>query len=243
MITTPRTIIEPGSLWQNNTVLVQLLGLSPVLAMTTSLVNALALGLATFVATVACCITVSLSRFFLTSNWRLLYFVAVLGFYVSILVFLIETYFYPLSRSLGIYLPLISCNAAILFRLESFSRHVSLWQATRDGVLSGAGFLWIIVALGIIREWSSTGELLRNVDLLSPFTESFSGSGISTYPANVKFNFPVLVPGGFIILGLLLAGKNYLSVMINNHTTKNSSFDADNTSRSPIDNQWAVKHE
>ena len=201
---------ESSSIWRNNSVLVQLLGLSPVLAISTSIVNGVTLGVATLLVTVASCTTTAIFRGVLNVGWRLILYVAIIGCYVTIIDLLVTTYFYPLSRSLGIYLPLIGCNAAILFRMETFSRHAKALAAFKDAVLTGAGFLWVIFVFATIREWTSTGDLFSNAQLLIPFREGSGAAPISTYPALAKFIFPSQIPGAFIILGLILAGKNLI---------------------------------
>jgi electron transport complex protein RnfE len=208
MNTESQAEFESSSIWHNNSVLVQLLGLSPVLAISTSMVNGLALGVATLLVTVASCTTTAIFRGVLNVGWRLVFYVAIIGCYVTVIDLLVTTYFYPLSRSLGIYLPLIGCNAAIIFRMESFSRHAKTVAAFKDSVLTGAGFLWVIFTFAAIREWTSTGDLFSNAQLLIPFREGSSSTPISTYPAMAKFIFPSQIPGAFIILGLILAGKN-----------------------------------
>lgn len=200
--------------WQNNSVIVQLLGLSPVLAVSDTLVNGIGLGIATAGVTIAACVTASMLRHYMNNTWRLLLYMVVIAFYVSLIETFLYTVFFPLYRSLGIYVPLICCNAAILYRIETFSCRVPFSSALRDSISTAFGFLWVIILLSAIREWLSFGTLLANRELLTPFINSNSSGAISTYTASANFKFPTLQPGALIVLGLIVALKNLIDLTL-----------------------------
>ncbi|MEX2131466.1 MAG: Rnf-Nqr domain containing protein [Pseudohongiellaceae bacterium] len=204
-VTTAQTAAASG-LWHNNSVLVQITGLSPLLALTTTATTALGLGLATALVTVSACITCSLLRAWLPEQWRLVYYLAIVAFFTTVIGLILEMSFYPLHRQLGIYLPLICANGAILLRMETFSRHHRLLPSLQDALATALGFLWLIVLLGALRELTAYGTVFAHLDLLKP-------GRVDQYaePGSASFRFSVLQPGALIILGLLVAGLNLLN--------------------------------
>lgn len=199
------------SLWGSNPVLGNLMGLSPVLAVSTSLVNGIGLGIATAVATVLCVTTVALMPRPASFSWRLLTFLSILGIYVSVIALVMELYFYPLFRSLGVYLPLICANSALLYRMEIHASQTGLGEALIDSLKAAGGFLWVIVALAALRELLTTGtmlEQLEQLELLKPFPGNNADTPISTELTGRKFRFPQLQPGSLILFGLLVACLN-----------------------------------
>ena len=204
------SITEPSSLWQNNPVAIQLLGISPVLAVSSTVVNGIGLGTATLCATILCYLTVSLLPRISSTTWRLLFFLLVIAIYVSILDLAMRLYFYPLYRALGIYVPLICANAALLYRMEIYASHVGIGAALKDGIKTALGFFWIILAMAALREWLSTGSLLSQLELLKPFPGASFDGPVSTEPSGSRFRFPLLQPGALILLGCLVAAGNFL---------------------------------
>ena len=211
-MTTPSA---PGSrsdsLWGSNPVLGNLLGLSPVLAVSTSLVNGIGLGIATAAITVLCNVTVALLPRPASFSWRLLLFMLILGTYVSVIALVMELYFYPLFRSLGIYLPLICANSALLYHMEIHASQASPPAALLDALKTAGGFLWIIVALAALRELLTTGTIFEQLELLKPFPGANVDTPISTELTGRKFRFPQLQPGSLILFGLLVACLNAIA--------------------------------
>ena len=201
---------EPGTLWQRNPVLIQLLGISPVLAVSTTLANGIGLGVATALATIPCYLTVSLLPRINGVTWRLLFFLLIIASYVSVIDLLMRLYFYPLYRALGVYVPLICANAALLYRMEVHASRVGPIAALQDGCRTAFGFICILLTVAALREWLSTGSLLSQFELLKPFPGSAADSPVSTEPSGSKFRFPLLQPGALIILGCLVATGNFL---------------------------------
>ena len=196
------------SLWENNPVLVQLLGLSPVLAVSTTLVNGISLGIATFVVMTLSCISVSLLRSQLNSNWRFTWFLIIMASYTTAIDLLMQWLYFPLYKELGIYVPLICCNLAILVRMEvhASSHHWKL--AAFDAGKSGIAYFIAIVLLAGLRELIGQGTLFSNWHLLLPSTSLIDDSLIAV-PPQTAFGFARLQPMALILLGIIVAVKNY----------------------------------
>ena len=204
--------------WTNNPVLVQLLGLSPVLAISTTLVNGLGIGISTAAVMLLSSVTVSTLRTRINQRWRFTWYLVITASYTTVLDSLLQWFYLPLYQELGIYIPLICCNFAVLIRLEVHAINHHWRSALKDAALTGSGFIMAIVALSSLRELISTGALMANWQLLLPayraadvISETSSGSEVS--------DFASLLPAAFILLGLLIAGKN----LIDNQLKKNTA--------------------
>lgn len=195
-------------LWSNNPALVQLLGLCPLLAVSTNVANALGLGLATLFVLVISNVSVSLVRNIVSNAIRLPVFVLIIASAVTCTELLMQAYSFELYQVLGIFLPLITTNCAILGRAEAFASKNPVVPAAYDGLMMGLGFALVLVALGSIRELLGTGVLFADMHLLF-------GTGAETWRRIVfedyePFLLAVLPPGAFIFTGLLIALKNKL---------------------------------
>ena len=195
-------------LWSNNPALVQLLGLCPLLAVSTTIANALGLGLATLLVLVVSNVSVSLVRNIVSNAIRLPVFVLIIASAVTCTELLMQAYSFELYEVLGIFLPLITTNCAILGRAEAFASKNALLPAAYDGLMMGFGFALVLVVLGAIRELLGTGILFADMQLLF-------GSQAATWRWVVfedyePFLLAVLPPGAFIFTGLLIALKNRL---------------------------------
>lgn len=198
-------IIRDG-LWTNNPALVQVLGLCPLLAVTSTVVNAIGLGLATMLVLMGSNLAVSLIRNFVSESVRLPAFVMIIASFVTCAELLMQAFTYELYLILGIFIPLIVTNCAILGRAEAFAVKNPPLPALLDGFMMGLGFLFVLIALGAIRELVGQGTLLTDMDLLlGPIASDWAIRPLENYP-NVLFM--VLPPGAFIGLGLLIALKN-----------------------------------
>lgn len=199
---------QSGLLWKNNPVLVQLLGLSPVLAVSETLASGVALGVATLCVCLLSCLTASLVRNTLAQGSRLLWFMLILATYTTLTDILAQLYFYPLYLKLGIYMPLICCNAAILQRMETVSVNSSWLRAAGDGATTGLGFLLALVLVATCRELLISGTLFTDWHLLWP-----AGTGAATLidtDSTQLFRFADTQAGVLILLGLLIALINFL---------------------------------
>ncbi len=198
--------ITINGLWKNNPVLVQVLGLCPALAVTASVVNAVGLSLATTVILVASNFIISALRNYINSEIRIPVFIIVIASFVSAVALLIKAYLPALDNSLGIFIPLIVTNCVILGRAEAFASKNGPVASVLDGLMTGLGFLIILVALGAIRELIGNGTLFVGMEqLLGPWAKDLAITVISDYKG---FLLAILPPGAFIGLGVLLAGKN-----------------------------------
>jgi len=180
-------------IWRDNPVFRLLLGLCPVLAVTTSAENGLGMGLATTFVLVNSNIVVSVLRKVIPAKVRIPAFIVIIASFVTIVQLVMEAYIYSLHKSLGIFIPLIVVNCLILGRAEAFASKNSPFISIIDGVGMGAGFTLALFVLGAVREIFGSGTLL----------------GISLFGAGYEpFLLMILPPGAFITLGLLLAGMN-----------------------------------
>ena len=198
-------IIRDG-LWTNNPALVQVLGLCPLLAVTSTVVNAIGLGLATLLVLMGSNLAVSLIRNFVNESVRLPAFVMIIASFVTCAELLMQAFTYELYQILGIFIPLIVTNCAILGRADAFASKNPPFPALLDGFMMGLGFLFVLIALGAIRELVGQGTLLVDMDLLlGPIASDWAIRPLESYPDVL---FMVLPPGAFIGLGLLIALKN-----------------------------------
>jgi electron transport complex protein RnfE len=203
-----RDILRDGA-WRQNTGLVVLLGLCPLLAVTGTMVNALGLGLATMLTLMATNLSVSLLRGVLRPEIRIPAFVLVIASVVTVIELAMQAWWYDLYQVLGIFIPLIVTNCAIIGRAEAFaSRHAPL-PALVDGFATGLGFLLALLALGAVRELVGHGSLLRDAQLM--FGSMGEAMSLQLVPGYRGFLLAMLPPGAFIGLGLLVAARNALA--------------------------------
>ena len=202
-----KKIIKDG-LWNNNPVLVQVLGLSPLLAVSGSIVNSLALGLATAFVLTTSNIAVSLIRNYTTDTVRLPVFVMIIASFTTCIEFLMNAFTYELYLVLGIFIPLIVTNCAVLGRADAFASKNGVIPSALDGLMTGLGFTAVIVALGACREVLGQATLFDNMHLL--FGDIAKGWTIHLVDDYKGFLFAVLPPGAFVIMGFILALKNII---------------------------------
>ncbi|WP_020208425.1 electron transport complex subunit E [Gilvimarinus chinensis] len=198
--------ITQKGLWSNNPALVQLLGLCPLLAVSGSVVNALGLGLATMLVLVSSNIAVSLIRKSVSDAVRLPAFVMIIASLTTCIELLMQAFTYELYTILGIFIPLIVTNCAILGRADAFASKNPVLPAAWDGLMMGLGFTLVLVTLGAIREILGSGTLFANMHLL--FGENARGWTLTLFADYPGFLVAILPPGAFIITGFLIALKN-----------------------------------
>ncbi len=198
-----------NGLWKNNPALVQLLGLCPLLAVSGSVVNALGLGLATMLVLAGSNMAVSLIRSAVTDAVRLPAFVMIIAAFTTCAELLMQAFTYELYAILGIFIPLIVTNCAILGRADAFASKTTLLPAAVDGLMMGMGFLLVLVCVGAVRELIGGGTLFANMHLL--FGESARAWQLNLLGDNYPgFLVAVLPPGAFIVVGFLIALKNII---------------------------------
>ncbi|MAQ99295.1 MAG: electron transport complex subunit RsxE [Oceanospirillaceae bacterium] len=200
--------ISMDGLWTNNPALVQLLGLCPLLAVTGSVVNALGLGLATVLVLVGSNLSVSLIRNHVSEAVRLPAFVMIIASFVTVAELVMQAFTYELYEILGIFIPLIVTNCAILGRADAFASKNPVLPSVLDGLMMGLGFTLVLILLGGIREVLGEGVLFSNMQLL--FGPSAANWQITVFPDYPDFLFAILPPGAFVAMGLLIAIKNII---------------------------------
>ncbi|BFM17604.1 electron transport complex subunit E [Maricurvus nonylphenolicus] len=201
--------ISKNGLWDNNPALVQLLGLCPLLAVSGSVVNSLGLGLATILVLVGSNISVSLIRKTVSDAVRLPAFVMIIASFTTCTELLMKAFTYELYQILGIFIPLIVTNCAILGRADAFACKNKIIPSAVDGIMMGLGFTLVLVAIGAIREILGSGTLFANMHLLlGPMAENWT---LNLFGDNYRgFLVAILPPGAFIATGFLIAIKNII---------------------------------
>lgn len=202
-----KEIVNNG-LWKQNPGVVQLLGLCPTLAVTTTVVNGLSLGLATALVMAASNGSVSPVRRFVPDEIRVPVFILVIAALVTVIDLSINAFAHPLHKVLGIFIPLIVVNCIVLARVESFAAKNSPVPSVLDGLMMGLGLTIVLSLLGGMRELAGKGTLLSGLDLaLGPAARDFMVTVIPDYHG---FLLAILPPGAFLGLGLLIAGRNWI---------------------------------
>lgn len=200
--------ISLDGLWKNNPALVQLLGLCPLLAVTGSVVNALGLGLATMLVLVGSNFSVSLIRNHVPDAVRLPAFVMIIASFVTVAELVMQAFTYELYEVLGIFIPLIVTNCAILGRADAFACKNPILPSVVDGFMMALGFGVVLILLGAMREILGQGVIFSDMQLLfGPAAASWKIELVKDYP---DFLFAILPPGAFMAMGLIIALKNII---------------------------------
>jgi len=207
-------------LWKNNPGLVQLLGLCPLLAVTATVTNALGLGLATLLVLVCSNATVSAIRHWVPKEIRIPIFVLIIAAFVTCVQLLMNAYAYGIYQSLGIFLPLIVTNCAIIGRAEAYASKNPIKQASFDGLMMGIGFALVLIILGAIREVLGQGTLFDGANLL--LGEWASILRIEVFQLDSQFLLAILPPGAFIAMGFIIALKNAIDAHVKQRLPKES---------------------
>jgi electron transport complex protein RnfE len=209
-------IVRDG-LWNNNVVFSQMLALCPLLAVTGTATNGLGMGLASLVVMVMSGLVISLLRGIITQQVRIPVFVLIIATIVTLVDMSMNAWLHDLHKVLGLFVPLIVTNCAILGRAESFAFRNPVAPSIVDGLMMGLGFTLALVILGALREIIGSGTLFANASLL--LGESFSFMELTLIPDYRGFLFIILPPGGFLVLGFLLAAKRILDQRIQQRQT------------------------
>lgn len=195
-------------LWNNNQALVALLGMCPLLAVSNTVMNGLGLGLATTLTLISSNCIVSLIRKQVPDEIRLPVFVLIIASVVTTIELCMNAYFHELYNILGIFIPLIVTNCAIIGRAEAFASKNSVNLASLDGLMMGLGFTVVLVLLGAMRELIGAGTLFSQAHLM--FGEAVHGWELTVIDNYNGFLLAILPPGAFIGLGLIIALKNII---------------------------------
>lgn len=202
-----RNLLAEG-VWKNNGALVQLLGLCPLLAVSSNVTNALGLGLATLLVLVCTNTMVSLFRKFTPNDIRIPIYVMVIATVVTAVQLLMNAFAYPVYQSLGIFIPLIVTNCIVIGRAEAFASKNSVAHSAFDGFAMGLGMTFSLVVLGAMRELIGNGTLFDGLDLLlGDWAKSLR---VDVLHLDSGLLLAILPPGAFIGLGVILAVKNLI---------------------------------
>ena len=202
-----RKIVNQG-LWTNNPALVQILGLCPLLAVSSTVVNALGMGLATTLTLVSSNLTVSLIRHQIRPEIRIPVFVLIIAAIVTAIELLMHAFFHELYLVLGLFIPLIVTNCVIIARAEAFASKNSPGISILDGLMMGLGFTAVLIVLGSLREVIGQGTLFANAHIM--FGEVGRSMTITVIEDYRGFLLAILPPGAFILLGFIIATKNVI---------------------------------
>jgi len=181
-------------LWKQNPVLRLLIGMCPTLAVTTTGINGMAMGLATLFVMVASGILVSLLKSLIPKQVRIPCYIVIIATFVTIADLFLAAKFPDIHKVLGLFVPLIVVNCLILGRAEAFASKMPVHRSISDELGMGLGFTWALTLLGCIREVLGSGSIM----------------GIEILPDMTEWVIMLLPPGAFLTLGLLVGLMNYL---------------------------------
>lgn len=201
------TAIE--ALWRENPSLTKLMGICPIIAMSSSVSIAIGLGLATLIVIITSNIIASAIRQQLTLATRVPSLIFIIATMVTALEMLMQVSFYGLFELLGVFLPLIVVNQIVLMSAESSASQKSLSNSVLDGFLTGLGFLLVLVLISSIRELIGNGSLFDNMEVL--FGSVAKDWVIHPFGKDFQFRLILMPPGALLILGGVIAAKNTFS--------------------------------
>ncbi len=188
-------------LWDENPVFRQLLGLCPTLAVTNAVINGIAMGLATTFVLLLSSLVVSLIKKFIPNQVRIASYIVIIASFVTVADLFLQAFFYPISKALGPYVPLIVVNCVILGRQEAFSSKNSVGRSMIDALGMSTGFVLALLLLSSVREILGAGTFL----------------GIQVLGSWFKPWIIMLLPAGaFIAFGILRG----LALLIESKTQK-----------------------
>lgn len=195
-----------NGIWKQNTGVVQILGLCPILAVSNNIVNAVSLGLATILVMALANLAIAALRNFIPYEIRIPVFILIIAALTTVVDLAFNAYLHQLYLVLGIFIPLIVTNCIVLARVEAFAAKNEPGSSTVDGIAMGIGLTLVLAVLGAMREVVGSGTLLSGIDMIIPGAQPFTLFG-DDYPG---FLVAILPPGAFFALGCLIAGRNWL---------------------------------
>jgi len=195
-----------NGIWKQNTGIVQILGLCPILAISSNVVNAVSLGLATILVMALSNLTIAALRNFIPYEIRIPVFILIIAALVTVVDLSFNAWLHELYLVLGIFIPLIVTNCIVLARVEAFAAKNDPIDSTVDGIAMGIGLTLVLAVLGALREVIGSGTLFSGIEMIFPSAQGIVLFG-DDYPG---FLVAVLPPGAFIALGFLIAGRNWL---------------------------------
>ena len=200
-----------NGIWKQNTALIQLLGMCPLLAMSNSVVNGVGLGLATVFVMAMSNLAVAALRSLIPYEIRIPVFILIIAALVTVVDLAMNAWTHSLYVVLGIFIPLIVTNCIVLARVEAYAAKNPVLVSTVDGAAMALGLTWVLGLLGAIREFIGTGALFSGIEMIIP-----SAHALQILPEDYPgFLVAILPPGAFFVLGLLIAGRNWLDARAN----------------------------
>ncbi len=204
--------IAQQGLWGNNVILAQGLALCPALAVTSTTTNGLGMGLATTAVLVVSNSLVSLMRPIMSPEVRIPVYIVMIATLVTLVDLGLNAYAHDLHKALGLFIALIVVNCAVLGRAESFASKNPALASALDGLAIGLGFTAVLMVLGGVREIIGSGTLFAGAAQL--LGSGFAFLEVRLIPDYRGFLLAILPPGGFLALGLLLAGKRLIDARL-----------------------------
>jgi electron transport complex protein RnfE len=199
-----------NGMWKQNPGIVQLLGLCPLLAVSSTVVNGISLGLATTLVMTVSSGSIALIRSFVPNEIRIPVFILIIAVLVTVVQYLMHAYMFGLYVVLGIFIPLIVTNCIILARVEAYASKNDAISSAFDGFSMGLGLTAVLGVLGAMRELLGKGTLFSGIDLA--LGDVAKGWVLHIIPNYHGFLIAILPPGAFIGLGLLIAGRNWFNL-------------------------------
>lgn len=221
------TEIVKNGLWTNNPGLVQLLGLCPLLAVSSTVINSLGMGLATTLVLLVSNVAVSSIRNSVRADIRIPVFVMIIAAAVTTIELVMNALFHELYTILGIFIPLIVTNCVIIGRAEAFASRNNVFKAGLDGIMMGAGFTLVLLALGGVREVLAFGTLFDRAELM--FGPAAASWQLTVIPEYRGFLLAALPPGAFIALGFLIALKKNVDTRLERFAAASKPATAEQT--------------
>lgn len=200
--------IMRNGLWDNNVVFVQMLALCPTLAVTSSITNGLGMGLATTAVLLFSNIIISSVRHLVSAEVRIPVYIVLIATLVTLVDMVLNAWAHELYKVLGLFIALIVVNCAILGRAEAFASKSGVAESALDGLMMGLGFTAALMLIGGVREVLGSGTLFANAHLL--LGPAFAFLETTIVPEYKGFLLMILPPGGFMVVGLLLAAKRVM---------------------------------
>jgi len=195
-----------------------------LLAVTSTAINGLGLGLATMATLILTNTIVAMVRFWIRKEIRIPMFVLIIACVVTVIELLMNAHFHDLYLILGIFVPLIVTNCAIIGRAEAYASKNKVFYSAMDGLMMGLGFTFVLIVLGAIREVIGYGTIFRNADLmLGDWASALTATVITDYNGLL---LAILPPGAFMGLAILIALKNKLDSLEFNHEKASTSVKA-----------------
>lgn len=211
----PKAIeVIKDDLWKNNPVTVQILGICSTLAVTNIFLNTLILGLGLTFVTAFSALTISLMRNIIPQRVRMMVQTLIIASFVVIVDIVLKAYVPDISKALGPYVGLIITNCIIMGRLEAFSSSNRPALAFLDGVMSGIGYMYVILVIAFFRELLGFGTIL-GFPVMDPLLQSLGYS-----EGWIQWAFMIMAPGGFFMLAIFIWISNNISAMKVSHSEK-----------------------